>query len=746
MKNELLSKLVRNSIPIPNIIQKEKKKSKNKNYNNSHSKDKILIKNKIDYKNKTMSTIKKNKLNIEIEEGNHTAQKINRKLLSKELTDVSNHKEVNNFKKSNKTLIKHKTSSNINNSYNIKTTSKIFNKNKNRKSTKINISNFKIPKNNDEKLYISAYSNKKENSILNSYNKPKIENKIYNNVIKEFIENKIDINTKKQSFDCINKIKKVSIFLIDNHSNSSPLLIIKNNNNKYYRRFKSNKLKLKKIIQMDESIKESSFLIEQKNLFKKKKYQKNIKDKNNNNNRKSLYTSNNKTSISKNKKEDKPLKKLKKQTIFYQKKLSSSSINKNHDIKSFLINKQELKKKERIETEPKKDNLTTIEENGKFNKKCFNFLHHYLQNTVSRKNKIVIKRKEEKSKNNSIQKSKSLIKRKRYSFINRNSEFKFEKILKAKENLTNLTNIRKKQDNSIKRVTSSNKKGKLYNTPILTKTSSTQNIKEFNGSIENYLITKELGKGSYATVKLAINKTNKNKYAIKIYPRESLIDPQKRNTIKNEIDILKQLDFVNIMKLYEMIDTPKYLYLVMEYINGISLLETIKRDKNHYFEENRAINIFIQVVKGMIYCQSKNICHRDIKLENILIIKNDIIKIIDFGFAVKTNKETYQKLFCGTPSYMSPEIVNKEKYIAQYSDIWSLGILFFAMLYGRFPFRGKNQEELFKKINEANIIFPEDIEISEQIKVLIKKILITIPTQRLSLNEILNELIHISDN
>ena len=200
------------------------------------------------------------------------------------------------------------------------------------------------------------------------------------------------------------------------------------------------------------------------------------------------------------------------------------------------------------------------------------------------------------------------------------------------------------------------------------------------------------------------------------------------------------------MKLYEVIDTPNYLYLVMEYINGISLLEIIKQDKNHYFEEDRALKIFIQVIKGMIYCQSKDICHRDIKLENILLIKNDIVKIIDFGFAVKTNKETYQKLFCGTPSYMAPEIVNKEKYIAQYSDIWSLGVLFFAMLYGRFPFRAKKQEELFEKINEAKIIFPEEIEVSDQVKELIKKIFIIIPTQRLSLNEILNELNNILGN
>ena len=200
------------------------------------------------------------------------------------------------------------------------------------------------------------------------------------------------------------------------------------------------------------------------------------------------------------------------------------------------------------------------------------------------------------------------------------------------------------------------------------------------------------------------------------------------------------------MKLYEIIDTPKYLYLVMEYINGISLLETIKQEKKHYFEEKRAIRIFIQVVQGILYCQSKNICHRDIKLENILLIKDDIVKIIDFGFAVKATKENYQKLFCGTISYMAPEIVNKEKYIAQFSDIWSLGVLLFVMLFGRFPFRAKKQEELFREINEANVNFPEDIQISENTKNLIRKIFIVVPTQRLSLNEILIELTNILNN
>ena len=89
---------------------------------------------------------------------------------------------------------------------------------------------------------------------------------------------------------------------------------------------------------------------------------------------------------------------------------------------------------------------------------------------------------------------------------------------------------------------------------------------------------------------------------------------------------------------------------------------------------------------------------------------------------------------------MAPEIVNKEKYIAQYSDIWSLGVLFYSMLYGRFPFKAQTQEELFKKINEAQVDFPEDIEVNDKIKILLKRIFVVVPTQRPSLQEILNDI------
>ena len=307
-----------------------------------------------------------------------------------------------------------------------------------------------------------------------------------------------------------------------------------------------------------------------------------------------------------------------------------------------------------------------------------------------------------------------------------------------KKNNNNLNEIQRDQNKS-KKNRLKNRASSMDNSIVNLTTLSNTHL--FNGKIEDYLITKELGKGSYAVVKLAMHKITREKFAIKIYKKESLLDPQKRNTVKNEINILKHLNHINIMKLYEVIDSSKYLYLVLEYIKGISLLDVIKNEKNHYIEQSKAIKLFLQVVKGISYLQSKNINHRDIKLENTLVKEDDIIKIIDFGFAIKSSKDSYQKLFCGTPSYMSPEIVNKEKYIAQYSDIWSLGVLLYAMLFGKFPFRAKDDETLFMLINKGEFDFPEYINVDEKIKIMIKKILNLEPKLRPSPEEIINDII-----
>ena len=408
-------------------------------------------------------------------------------------------------------------------------------------------------------------------------------------------------------------------------------------------------------------------------------------------------------------------------------------------------NKQinELEKKESIPISFSNLKLDTIFENNKNNE---TISHHYLINTVSAKNKMVEKKinslKQNKNSLNSLSKIPTIYidSETNVNLFRLNRTPKVKNNFKPKEKFSfnnslnnNITknNLRKYSFRLNREFTSE------FN---ISGMSAMINPKFFNGKIDDYLITKELGKGSYAVVKLALHKTTKNKYAIKIYSKYALIDPQKRNTVKNEINILKQIDNENVMKLYEVIDTPSNLYLVLEYINGISLLDIIKNEKYHFLKEQRAKKIFLQVVKGISYCHKKNIFHRDIKLENILVLKDDTIKIIDFGFGVKCNRDTYQKLFCGTPSYMAPEIVKKEKYIACYSDIWSLGVLFFAMLYGIFPFKGKDEDDLFEKINEAKLLFPEYNPIGEKTKQLFEKIFVINPIGRISLDDMINML------
>ena len=419
---------------------------------------------------------------------------------------------------------------------------------------------------------------------------------------------------------------------------------------------------------------------------------------------------------------------------------SSSSIN-NKISKKFK--KLDKRKKDKIESI---NNLDIIFEN---NNKRGN--HHYLENTISAKNKMVKKRKTDILAQNDVeglQKNNSKFFGKKLNLIIdkeihnekfRNTIYKINNINSHKlfDNNSNDINIKYVNNRtSLKKRTSS-----IENS--INNAVNNENKKIFNGKIEDYLITKELGKGSCAVVKLATHKVTKEKFAIKIYTKEFLLDPQKRNIVKNEINILKQLDNEYIMKLYEEIDTPNYLYLVLEYINGIPLIDILKNEKNGYLSEKRAIILMTQIIKGIIYLHDKNIYHRDIKLENILVMKNDIIKIIDFGFAVKCNRDSYQKLFCGTPSYMAPELLNKEKYIPYYSDIWSLGVLFYSMLYGRFPFDRKDKyllednDDFFEKITVIEINFDDEIKVDDNIKNLFKKIFVAEPTERITLNEIL---------
>jgi len=164
-----------------------------------------------------------------------------------------------------------------------------------------------------------------------------------------------------------------------------------------------------------------------------------------------------------------------------------------------------------------------------------------------------------------------------------------------------------------------------------------------------------------------------------------------------------------IIHLFDFIVTNKYFILVMDYVGGGSLHGYLKAKPQRRLQEDDAKRIIKQIAEGLKYCHTRCITHRDIKLENLLLDEESNIKIIDFGFSTCIPNDKRIKIFCGTPSYMAPEIVLKTEYCGPPADIWAVGVLLFTMLSGQFPYRGATDEELYNKICKADYHVPPEV-------------------------------------
>ena len=283
----------------------------------------------------------------------------------------------------------------------------------------------------------------------------------------------------------------------------------------------------------------------------------------------------------------------------------------------------------------------------------------------------------------------------------------------------------------------------LRNTPVLGNRpqipNRSQDLKMFedskSGSIDDYSIGKLIGTGAYAAVKAAMLKTENKKYALKIYEKYRLTDPSKKKNVDREIEILRKMSHPNIVKMYDVIETPKQLNLVLEYITGGSFGSYLKKQPNKRLDESECKLIFRQLVSAVDYIHSLKVTHRDLKLENLLLDETGMVKIIDFGFSTCFSHEKKVKIFCGTPTYMAPEIVSRKEYSGPPADVWALGILLYVALSGFFPFRAPTDRELFKKIERGIFTIPNHI--SGDAKGLIHKILCVDPQKRPTASEII---------
>ena len=278
------------------------------------------------------------------------------------------------------------------------------------------------------------------------------------------------------------------------------------------------------------------------------------------------------------------------------------------------------------------------------------------------------------------------------------------------------------------------------NTTIKRNLNTHYNSKKIENKISYYEIGKIIGKGAYSVVKLCKNKITQEKFAMKIYEKKNLKDHIIKKCISKEIEILKKLNHPNIVKLYDVIYTDKNIFLIQELVDGKSLREfynlEIRNQKNISENKFKLLTIiFKQILLAFDYIHKKGIAHRDIKLENILLTKNNEIKIIDFGFGMYNPRNTFQKFFCGTPNYMAPEIILKKEYNGQKADIWSLGILIYKLFCADFPFKGKNQKELYNQIIKGKFKIRDYVP--ECVKIIIEKMIKVKPSQRISCEQAL---------
>ena len=230
--------------------------------------------------------------------------------------------------------------------------------------------------------------------------------------------------------------------------------------------------------------------------------------------------------------------------------------------------------------------------------------------------------------------------------------------------------------------------------------------------LENYHVWSDIGRGTYAVVKFATARPSGSKVAIKIYEQAKIQDPVRQNSIKTEIKILKLINHPNIAKIIEEINGEKNFYLVLEYVQGFSLQGYVSKRPGKRLDEQEASQIFCQLLEALDYCHDRQISHRDIKLENILMTAAAEVKLIDFGFATvsPSNKKSY--IYCGTPNYMAPEIIKKIEYLGSPADMWAAGVVLYVMVAGSFPFASPKEAKLFKKVVSGVVNFPDFVSAS----------------------------------
>lgn len=231
-----------------------------------------------------------------------------------------------------------------------------------------------------------------------------------------------------------------------------------------------------------------------------------------------------------------------------------------------------------------------------------------------------------------------------------------------------------------------------------------------------------------------MHKLAKKLVAIKTINFKALKSSSQKEKIDQEVSILKRFRHPNVIKLYEEFDTPGRKILVTELCAGGDLLNYVR--KRRRLKEDYAKYIFQQIIEGLIHIHQKGVLHRDIKLDNILLDGKGTIKIADFGVShIIRSRFDMIRDQCGTPAYIAPEILRGKGYYGFQADLWSAGVVLYAMIYGTVPFKGATIEDLQRVVLKAKYTLKDNV--SPEVRDLIKGLIERNPNKRLNVSEVL---------
>jgi len=248
-----------------------------------------------------------------------------------------------------------------------------------------------------------------------------------------------------------------------------------------------------------------------------------------------------------------------------------------------------------------------------------------------------------------------------------------------------------------------------------------------------FVLGKTLGEGTTGKVKVGFHKGSGFKVAVKIIRKDMLLSkPSVKAKVQREIVVMKLLNHPNVMKLYDVYETSKNLFLISELVEGGELFDYIVKRRTISHEESR--RIFREIIAGVDYLHSHGVCHRDLKPENIMLDQDKHVKIVDLGMSAIMRKGELLATSCGSPHYASPQVVSGEHYDGKGADIWSCGVILFALMTSNLPFDDDNIRNLLQKVRRGFFKIPSFI--TGDIRDLISQMIVVDPRKRITMEGI----------